>query len=218
MATDLFCCERLQPDLRKTEKDPVIFNDVRVINNLLCLEKQYVPSCDYFSMVQMDIKPFMRKVVSTWMLEVCEELGVEEQVFPLAVNYLDRFLCNCCINKRHLQLAASVCIMMASKIRQCQYVSIETLCFYADHSITPQAMKSGEEEVKEWKRFGCLPLEVCKTAEGSYPDLHEPEHPFSLVVPAPLPPTCVCLSVLTVSNVVVLYQGNGQQPNNLIRK
>lgn len=70
MATDLFCCERLQPDLRKTEKDPVIFNDVRVINNLLCLEKQYVPSCDYFSMVQMDIKPFMRKVVSTWMLEV----------------------------------------------------------------------------------------------------------------------------------------------------
>lgn len=77
----------------------------------------------------------------SFLLQVCEELGVEEQVFPLAVNYLDRFLCNCCINKRHLQLAASVCIMLASKIRQCQYVSIETLCFYADHSITPQEMK-----------------------------------------------------------------------------
>ena len=70
MATDLFCCERLQPDLRKTEKDPVIFSDFRVINNLLNLEKQYIPSCDYFSNVQTDIKPFMRKIVSTWMLEV----------------------------------------------------------------------------------------------------------------------------------------------------
>ncbi|EEB09987.1 G1/S-specific cyclin-D2, putative [Pediculus humanus corporis] len=144
MATDLFCCERLQPDLRKTEKDPVIFSDFRVINNLLNLEKQYIPSCDYFSNVQTDIKPFMRKIVSTWMLEVCEELGVEKQVFPLAVNYLDRFLCNFCINKKHLQLAASVCIMVASKIRQCQYVSMETLCFYADHSITPQEMKDWE--------------------------------------------------------------------------
>lgn len=78
---------------------------------------------------------------------MCEELGVEEQVFPLAVNYLDRFLCNCCISKRHLQLAASVCIMLASKIRQCQYVSIETLCFYADHSITSQEMKVRKKSI-----------------------------------------------------------------------
>lgn len=88
---------------------------------------------------------FINVFCNFFLFQVCEELGVEEQVFPLAVNYLDRFLCNCCINKRHLQLAASVCIMMASKIRQCQYVSIETLCFYADHSITPQAMK-----VRNW--------------------------------------------------------------------
>lgn len=70
MAADLFCCERLQPDLRKAEKDPVIFVDARVISNLLHLEKQYIPSCDYFTTVQTDMKPFMRKVVTTWMLEV----------------------------------------------------------------------------------------------------------------------------------------------------
>ncbi|KAL0273218.1 UNVERIFIED_CONTAM: hypothetical protein PYX00_005947 [Menopon gallinae] len=140
MASDLFCCERLQPDLRKAEKDPVIFLDSRVLPNLLNLEKQYIPNCDYFSVVQYDIKPFMRKVVATWMLE----LGLEDQVFPLAVNYLDRFLCSCNINKKHLQLAASVCIMLASKIRQCQYVSMETLCFYSDHSITSQQIKDWE--------------------------------------------------------------------------
>lgn len=84
---------------------------------------------------------FNPNIFFSFLFQVCEELGTEDQVFPLAVNYLDRFLCSCNINKRHLQLAASVCIMLASKIRQCQYVSIETLCFYTDHSITSQEMK-----------------------------------------------------------------------------
>lgn len=70
MAADLFCCERLQPEPRKAEKDPVIFMDSRVIPNLLHLEPQYIPSCNYFAQVQTDVKPFMRKVVTTWMLEV----------------------------------------------------------------------------------------------------------------------------------------------------
>lgn len=73
--------------------------------------------------------------------QLCEELGLEDQVYPVAVNYLDRFLCSCSIDKKHLQLAACVCIMLASKIRQCQYVNVETLCFYTDHSITAQQIK-----------------------------------------------------------------------------
>lgn len=69
-ASDLFCCERLQPELRRAEKDPVIYLDSRVLPNLLSMEKLYIPKCDYFSDVQFDIKPYMRKVVATWMLEV----------------------------------------------------------------------------------------------------------------------------------------------------
>lgn len=70
MADDLFCCERLQPELR-AQRDPVIFSDLRVLTNLLYLEKQYVPCCSYFTGVQTSIKPYMRQIVGTWMLEVC---------------------------------------------------------------------------------------------------------------------------------------------------
>jgi cyclin D2 len=66
---DLLCAERLA-DCRLAERDRVIFEDMRVLQNLLDLEIVYTPTCNYFGTVQKDIQPFMRKVVSTWMLEV----------------------------------------------------------------------------------------------------------------------------------------------------
>lgn len=65
---DLLCAERLGD--RLAEADPVIFHDHRVLDNLLDSESQYIPHCDYFLQLQPDLKPFMRKVVATWMLEV----------------------------------------------------------------------------------------------------------------------------------------------------
>ncbi|KAH1019911.1 hypothetical protein HUJ04_009658 [Dendroctonus ponderosae] len=53
----------------RAAKDRAIFSDDRVIRNLLESEVSYVPNCDYFGQVQDDIQPFMRKVVTTWMLE-----------------------------------------------------------------------------------------------------------------------------------------------------
>lgn len=55
---------------RTAARDAVIFEDLRVLQNLLDLEPVYVPPCNYFLVVQRDIQPYMRKVVSTWMLEV----------------------------------------------------------------------------------------------------------------------------------------------------
>lgn len=55
---------------RFAKRDPSIFKDFRVIENLLSDEILYVPKCNYFEEVQNDIQPFMRKVVTTWMLEV----------------------------------------------------------------------------------------------------------------------------------------------------
>lgn len=68
---ELLCVERLGGvDNRTAEIDPVIYSDMRVLENLLSCEGYYIPKCNYFSQIQTDIKPFMRKVVATWMLEV----------------------------------------------------------------------------------------------------------------------------------------------------
>lgn len=124
--------------------DPVIFRDARVIDNLLSDEVMYVPRCNYFEEVQTDIEPYMRKVVTTWMLEVCEEQSIEDQVLPLAVNYMDRFLCTCRIKRSQLQLLAATCLLLASKIRCCNSFQLDLLSAYTDYSVTPENITSWE--------------------------------------------------------------------------
>lgn len=74
-------------------------------------------------------------------IKVCEEQSCEDQVFPLSVNFLDRFLCACDISKTHLQLTGAVCLLLASKVRQCTALSIELLCYYTENSVTPEEMR-----------------------------------------------------------------------------
>lgn len=152
---ELMCNERLLPDNNCfAERDSVLFDDIRVLKNLLATETMYLPNCYYFTNLQKDIKPFMRQVVTVWMLEVCDEQHCENQVFPLAVNFMDRFLCVCSLPKRRLQLLSAVCLLLASKIRQCNALSIDLLCYYSDNSFSPDDMRRFEMLVLsklEWK-------------------------------------------------------------------
>ena len=61
-----------------TKEDPALIADPRVVDNLLAQESHYVPTQDYFQDIQTDVTPWMRKVVTTWMLEVCEDLKLKE--------------------------------------------------------------------------------------------------------------------------------------------
>lgn len=66
---DLTCTENMASS-NFAQRDPTIFQDTRVIQNLLRDEVFYIPSNNYFDVIQTDIQPFMRKVVTTWMMEV----------------------------------------------------------------------------------------------------------------------------------------------------
>lgn len=57
-------------ECKTADMDPTMANDPRIILNMLMLERETMPRLDYFQSVQTDILPFMRKVVTTWMLEV----------------------------------------------------------------------------------------------------------------------------------------------------
>ncbi|KAJ9596983.1 hypothetical protein L9F63_012013, partial [Diploptera punctata] len=131
---DLLCCET-EYECR-AYSDPVLLNDERVLQNLLSSEEKYSPSTSYFECVQKDLTPQMRKIVAEWMLEVCEDQKCQEEVFPLAMNYMDRFLSVCPIRKNQLQLLGTACLLISSKLREPRPLSAEVLVFFTDNSIS----------------------------------------------------------------------------------
>ncbi|XP_054262873.1 G1/S-specific cyclin-D3-like [Macrosteles quadrilineatus] len=142
---DLLCAERIGSVSESVaDLDPTIFSDRRVLDNLLTEESRYIPRCNYFATVQTGLLPFMRKVVATWMMEVCEEERCESQVFSIAVNLLDRFLCEVRVDKTQLQMVACVCLLVASKVRQCHALSVHKLEHYTDYSVSSDQIRQFE--------------------------------------------------------------------------
>lgn len=136
----LACAESCLEGIKRAKKDPVLVEDERVLQNLLKLEDRYLPSTSYFECVQRDVKPYMRKVVATWMLEVCEEQRCEDDVFPLSMNFLDRFLSMRAISRTQLQLLGASCMLIASKVKETIPLTAQKLVIYTDHSITHQEL------------------------------------------------------------------------------
>ncbi|XP_056367319.1 G1/S-specific cyclin-D3 [Oenanthe melanoleuca] len=145
---ELLCVEPA-PRAPRAARDPQLLGDRRVLQNLLSLEERYSPRVSYFQCVQRDIQPYMRKMLAFWMLEVCEEQKCEEEVFPLAMNYVDRYLSSVAVHKNHLQLLGAVCMLLASKLRETMPLTVEKLCIYTDNSITPQELLHWELLVLE---------------------------------------------------------------------
>uniref|UniRef100_A0A8C6VZ13 Cyclin D2, a n=1 Tax=Nothobranchius furzeri TaxID=105023 RepID=A0A8C6VZ13_NOTFU len=139
---ELLCLE-MDTNIR-ARPDPNLLCDDRVLQSLLTIEERFLPQFSYFKCVQRDIQPFMRRMVATWMLEVCEEQKCEEEVFPLAMNYLDRFLAMVPIKKCNLQLLGAVCMFLASKLKETRPLTAEKICIYTDNSIRPQELLDWE--------------------------------------------------------------------------
>ncbi|KAM8892708.1 G1/S-specific cyclin-D1-like [Spinachia spinachia] len=133
----LLCCEgrRARAPIRRAYRDSNLLNQ-RVLHALLRAEDKYLPASNYFKCVQRDIAPYMRRIVATWMLEVCEEQRCEEEVFPLAMNYVDRFLSVEPTKKSHLQILGAACMFLASKLKETIPLTAEKLCIYTDSSVT----------------------------------------------------------------------------------
>ena len=136
-------------------RDPVVLGSARVLTNMLEQERTAESArTDYCNTIQTSIAPHMRKIVTDWMLEVCQDHQCQPQVFFLAVNYLDRFLSSVAISKTQFQLCAAVCILLASKFSQVVPISTEKLALYTDHSVTTEELRLWEVQVLavlEWE-------------------------------------------------------------------
>lgn len=72
--------------------------------------------------------------------QVCEEQKCQEDIFPLAVNYLDRFLSVNPINKNHLQLLGTTCLLVSSKLRESDCLTVDLLVLYTDNTVTSEEL------------------------------------------------------------------------------
>ncbi len=131
------------PPTVRAQQDESQIRDARVLQNLLRNEEKSLPPApDYMNSVQRGgVTARMRQVVAEWMLEVVHEQRSQPEVFTLAMNVMDRFLCRCRVLKSQLQLLGSVCILVASKMREPCPIPGQTLIVYTDNSITPEELK-----------------------------------------------------------------------------
>ncbi|XP_023017018.1 G1/S-specific cyclin-D3 [Leptinotarsa decemlineata] len=139
---DLYCCEIAENE-NTAYDDPTLLQD-RVLRVLLKTEDRYVLPYSATLSKQKEVTVEMRKIVAEWMMEVCEEQKCQDEVFSLAMNYMDRFLMCCSIMKNQLQLLGTACMLIASKLRESRPLAGETLVYYTDHSVTKQQLSSWE--------------------------------------------------------------------------
>merc|ERR1712013_869766 len=142
--------------------DTVIVSDNRVLENMLKAEKEVTVE-DYCSNKDSKLAPHMRKIVTDWMMEVCEDQQCKPEVFFLSINYLDRFLSSVNIKKNQFQLCASVCILLASKFSQVVPITTDKLVIYTDSSVTV-------EELRQWeiKILNVLQWELCSVTTHTF--------------------------------------------------
>ncbi|MCJ8744104.1 hypothetical protein PDJAM_G00114960 [Pangasius djambal] len=140
--------------------DPVLTGDNRVWRNLTSLEKNHAISESYFGTIQRDVQPYMRRILTVWMLQVCEEQRCEEEVFPLAVQYLDRYMAHYLVDTSSLQLLGTVCMFLASKLRETVPLSAAKLCVYTDSAVSVTQLLQWEIVVVsrlDWDLASVLP-------------------------------------------------------------
>ncbi|XP_005726334.1 cyclin Dx [Pundamilia nyererei] len=124
--------------------DPTVSGH-RVIQRLLHVEERYMPSMLYITLIHRD--PERREELAKWALEVCCECGCDETVFPLSVSLMDRFLSASLSVPVSLYCLAAGCMLIASKLTECDSVTADTLCAAAEYSFLPSNLLEMERVI-----------------------------------------------------------------------
>uniref|UniRef100_A0A2P2IA77 G1/S-specific cyclin-D2-like n=1 Tax=Hirondellea gigas TaxID=1518452 RepID=A0A2P2IA77_9CRUS len=124
--------------------DKHIYENPKVLETLLASQMKNLPSNEYLKPNRSNVTTHIRNVLVHWMLDLCDDRNCEDQVFIVAVNLLDRFLSSMTILRSQLQLAACVCLLIASKIRQTHFLDVQTLSYFTEDSITHLELKQWE--------------------------------------------------------------------------
>lgn len=90
---------------------------------------------------------------------MCCECGCDEAVFPLSVSLMDRFLSASLSLPISPYCLAAGCILIASKLTECDSVAADTLCAAAEFSFQPSNLRvrhcihQSVDESAHWRRI-----------------------------------------------------------------
>ncbi|XP_054463224.1 cyclin Dx [Anoplopoma fimbria] len=132
------------PSQLRAAWDPTVSGH-RVIQRLLHVEERYMPSVLYITLIQRE--PEHREELAKWALEVCCDCGCDEAVFPLSVSLMDRFLSATLSLPISPYCLAASCILIASKLSECDTITADTLCAAAEYSFQPSNLRDMERVI-----------------------------------------------------------------------
>ena len=83
---------------------------------MLKIKEFYCIAINYFQIVQYEIRPNTRQIVTDWMLDVCCDQNCHTNIFLLVCNTMDRFLKQLGITSGQFQLVAAVTVFITSML------------------------------------------------------------------------------------------------------
>ncbi|KAK7938572.1 hypothetical protein WMY93_001898 [Mugilogobius chulae] len=104
-----------------------------------------LPSVLYVRLIQG--RRESRDQLVKWAMEVCSDCGCEEQVFPLSVSLLDRFLSSSLSVPAYPFCLIAACVLVASKLSECETLPVDTLCAAAEYSFSSHSLREMERVV-----------------------------------------------------------------------
>ena len=106
-----------------------------------------------------------RDKICEWCYQVVDHFDVKREVVNVAMNYLDRYLATCTVNRRMFQLAAMTALYLAMKLYEPDMCSVSSLVglghgyFHADHI---EAMEVAMLEALAWRVRPPTPYAFCR--------------------------------------------------------
>lgn len=137
--------------------DPVDVADVRdaqacveyigdIMEGLFAAETRRMPAPDYMDS-QADLRPSMRKILVSWLVEVHQRFKLEPDTLHLAVNLLDRYLCARAVSRGALQLIGTACLLVASKVEDIWAPEVRECCRVAAGAFSRDELLAAERDV-----------------------------------------------------------------------
>ncbi|GKT25844.1 Cyclin like protein [Aduncisulcus paluster] len=115
-----------------------------LILNMIEKQHKYLPSENYSSIYDGDVKPQMIRVVVNWIIEVVEEFELSNETYYLATSMFHRFLSKVSVSRKRLQLIAVTCLFIASKIEEVQPPVIGDYEYITDHAFSREEIIATE--------------------------------------------------------------------------